>query len=1097
MTLIPLEEAQGDTIFPRQWRLARVEVVNWGTFDGFHSVDIARKGHLFTGMSGSGKSTLLDAITAVLTPKRSVTFNAAAQDGRGRSGDRNWVSYVRGAWGREADELQDRTVAKFLRPNATWSGILLRFEDGVSEPLNLVALFHMRGASVSPQDLRELYVISQGEETLPDYAAYVEMGVDKRRLDRERKPVISTTTGKHRGFYQRLLRLFGLRSTTALLLLHRTQAAKNLGTLDNLLRRFMLEEPKSLLLADDAVEKFGELREAYDHVVELRHQRDALVKLVESADQANASQKEADALRLQREHVHVYEDNLILRLAKEDLRKAKARRTLAASRLKGKVEALETAEALAQAAQERLFREGGGSVQSAQERVSDAERELRRTEGRRKRRADDLGRVGISMPECEAEYEELLSEAGAQLKLSQPAQIPYELAQRSANARAEVERLKSDLETLLRHGSNIAKPLLGVRRTLSEELGIPSALLPFAAELISVKDQYAPWRGAIERVLRPLGTTLLVRDQDMKAVRRAVDGRNLGLNLTIQAVPASSPSPRPARDPRSLVNRVTVSDSEFRDGLLYTLSARYDYACVDGPDQLGQVERGLTIKGLVKQSHRRYVKADRYAIDRADHWILGGDTEPKRVMLQSRLEAALKEQKEAAAAHDKATEARDAELARRSVYQSIVDSPWSDVDVKAARERVRRLQAALNVLTAPNSELQQAAAAVDAANLRLANAAEEKTVEEKELWAADQQCSELEETIHDLDRTPEVPPDLEQGLHDLFYKDRRVLTREEVPRFSRKVDRELQQRTDAAESQVQSASTRFISLANSFSNQWPTAAPELTDSLADQGGYRQILAGIEERGLPKHEGNFRRLLDRQAHDDVVLLLDDLKSAPRQIKMRIEPVNESLGITEFDRQRFLQIRVRPSHSQEVRDFLAQLQLIVKDHFVEEDLAAAEERFLLLDKVMRRLGSSEKGDRDWRSRVLDTRTHVSFVAEEIDEGGAVTNVHDSSTGLSGGQRQKLVAFCLAAALRYQLAGQDTAIPTYGTVVIDEAFDQSDPTYTKLALDAFKEFGFHMVLATPNKSLQTLEPYVGGVAVVANPNRSGSTIASGTFA
>jgi len=53
-----------------QWRLARVELLNWGTFDGHHRIDVARKGHLFTGASGSGKSSLLDAIGTVLTPDK-------------------------------------------------------------------------------------------------------------------------------------------------------------------------------------------------------------------------------------------------------------------------------------------------------------------------------------------------------------------------------------------------------------------------------------------------------------------------------------------------------------------------------------------------------------------------------------------------------------------------------------------------------------------------------------------------------------------------------------------------------------------------------------------------------------------------------------------------------------------------------------------------------------------------------------------------------------------------------------------------------------------------------------------------------------------
>src|SRR5680860_382554 len=61
-------------------------------------------------------------------------------------------------------------------------------------------------------------------------------------------------------------------------------------------------------------------------------------------------------------------------------------------------------------------------------------------------------------------------------------------------------------------------------------------------------------------------------------------------------------------------------------------------------------------------------------------------------------------------------------------------------------------------------------------------------------------------------------------------------------------------------------------------------------------------------------------------------------------------------------------------------------------------------------MQRLASSDNADMAWKRRCLDTREHVTFMAHEVDLAGRVVNVHDSSAGLSGGQRQKLVIFCL---------------------------------------------------------------------------------------
>lgn len=56
---------------PRQWRLASVQIANWGTMDGrIYRFPVSRRGHLITGPSGSGKSSVLDAIASVLTPDK-------------------------------------------------------------------------------------------------------------------------------------------------------------------------------------------------------------------------------------------------------------------------------------------------------------------------------------------------------------------------------------------------------------------------------------------------------------------------------------------------------------------------------------------------------------------------------------------------------------------------------------------------------------------------------------------------------------------------------------------------------------------------------------------------------------------------------------------------------------------------------------------------------------------------------------------------------------------------------------------------------------------------------------------------------------------
>ncbi|MDZ7679449.1 MAG: ATP-binding protein [Acidimicrobiales bacterium] len=72
-----LEFASDDT--RAGFRLERLELLNWGTFDGrvWALVPDGRNA-LLTGDIGSGKSTIIDAVTTLLVPPQKVAYNRAA-----------------------------------------------------------------------------------------------------------------------------------------------------------------------------------------------------------------------------------------------------------------------------------------------------------------------------------------------------------------------------------------------------------------------------------------------------------------------------------------------------------------------------------------------------------------------------------------------------------------------------------------------------------------------------------------------------------------------------------------------------------------------------------------------------------------------------------------------------------------------------------------------------------------------------------------------------------------------------------------------------------------------------------------------------------
>lgn len=1079
-----------------QWRLSRLEVVNWGTFGGLHRIDVAREGHLFTGASGSGKSSLLDAIAAVLTPDQWLRFNAAAQDAGSKGDDRGLVSYVRGAWSKEEAAEENRTVATYLRKHATWSGILLRFDNLVDPPVLLARLFHLPGTSVDKADLKDMCIILREDTDLSALAPYVSKGIEARRLKRE-IPNEVVSTRSHKAFYTRLRRILGIGSDGALQLLHKTQSAKNLGSLDQLFRSFMLDRPKTFDRAKNATEQFGELREAHHHVVELRRQADHLRGLKETIHAYEEADRTSDELTRLQEVLAHFHRRFEVRLAEAERAGVVVRHAQAIADAKAAAQDLAQAEDGRRIAERLEIELGGGDAQLLHARLEDARTRENAARARWAHLEQELRRAGIQSEPNEAGTFAELQTVARQTLDREPEDLrpEHEVVAAHVDAKREVVRLDAELHELRRRKSNIPPRLLAVREWLCSETGLSEALLPFGGELISVLPAHAEWTGAIERVLHRFASSLLVRDEHLAQVRRLVDGRNIGTKLVFEAVPSAIQRPRPASDSRSLVNRVQTVASVYGEWAQYRISESYDIACVGSPEELDGVRRGVTQSGQVKLSERRYEKNDATRVDDRAAWILGADNEAKIELLEDQLSVARQRAADLAEQLDAAQRLRDKARSERDALHRVLEFTWESVDRESAGAAVRARQREIDEFAATSTDLAEATRRASAARSAVTECQESKQRCDSQVAVLAGELKVLDSIVHDGGAALQealISEADDRELEGRYRGVQRKIDRHTIAAVGLRVSTALNAESKSAEMKRSRAQSHYTEKVVSFRIEWEAAALDLTAEIEDRGAYLLLLEQIEARGLPEHEQNFLRLLRDKSQDLIGHLLDDLRTAPRLVEERIDPVNTSLGRSEFDVDRFLRIRVKVRRSPEVRAFMDDLRAVVDGSWGEEDLAASEQRYAVLERLMHDLASEDFATKAWRYRVLDTREHVTFLAQEIDRAGNVMNVHDSSAGLSGGQRQKLVIFCLAAALRYQLTRDDHSVPSYGTIVLDEAFDKADSSYTRMAMDVFVEFGFHMILATPQKLLQTLEPYLGAVTSVSNPLRNQSQLA-----
>ncbi len=1083
-----------------QHRLARLQVVNWGTFHGYFDLPVPRAGLLVTGPSGSGKSSLLDALASVLVQPRWLQFNAAAQEGGAADRSRSLVSYVRGAYKREADGATGEVSTTFLRPGATWSAVGLTYDDGEGRPTTVLRLFHLPRGTTAAGDLATVFCLAEEPVDLLGLQPFAENGLDQRRLKAAHPSWSVQTT--YSAFAPRLQRRLGLASDQAQRLLHKTQSAKNLTSLDTLLREFMLDQPDTFDLVTSATEQFHELAAAHGSVVDARRQKDALASLRPIDTERTRWLAERDALALEQEHLETVRLSRQLERTASEVGQLETR----LERLASEVEAADDAERARRDDRDAAWRlvEGrGGRELEALEHDAAAQRSTleRRAQLRRQVQAT-ADAVGLALPAAEAGWAAFVAEADAAAAAlaegDEAREARHRLSGEHADARDRVRGLEGELQALRVQRSGLEQPLVTLRDALVAATGASAERLPFAGELIEVQPDEAAWTGPIERILRSLARTLLVPDDLYPHVSSLVDERSLGLRLLYVRVPGRVDAAPEPTDARSLVHKVAVAASEHADWLSAELARRFDYACVDSVGALRGVTRGVTRSGQVRYSDTRHEKDDRSGVDDRRTWVLGSSRAARQEALTAALAEAQAAEASARQARDAAEAARDDRLERSRALALVRDLTWEQVDVGGAEGRLAEVQRRADSLRATaglaeaqgelaRAEQQLAAALEQARGLRerriRAEADRDRLVDRRERWQ------------REWAGRPPVPDAAASRLSARFAE----AAEADVDQAARLVAERLAHDVQAADRRLGNAANRAERVMQAYKQGWPAESADLAIQVDFLPDYLAILERLEADRLPEFEDRFFDLLQGQSRNNIGALAQRIHQSRREIRERVQPINDSLRQTEYAPGQYLHVRVDDRRLPDVTVFLRDLAEITSGSLEDalgsglgaEERVRAEARFVRMRDLVRRLSSTEPDDVRWRTQCLDTRLHVQFLAEVRDTDGQAVDWFVGAAGLSGGERQKLVTFCLAAALRYQLARDGAPLPNYGLVVLDEAFDKTDPAFTRAGLDVFRTFGFQLLLATPLKMLQTLEDYVGGAAVVLNEAGSGSRL------
>lgn len=1094
---------------PGQFRLATLQVCNWGTFDGVTRFDLAEDGFLIYGPSGSGKSTLIDAVSAVLVEPRKRRFNAAAD--KDNAGGRNLVSYCRGAWANEESAEFNEITQSFLRTGATWSGISLTYRDGLGQTVTAVYLMFLRASAHADADIKKLFITLPGEVDIEDFETLAKNGLDVGAVKRAYTQAYCVEH-RQKQFLIDFSNRVGVADLGAWELLHQAQSTKNLGDLNSMIREFMLSEPDTFRAAKTAVDNFTELETAYQAVLNARRQIECLSPIREADNRRREVRRDIAEVREETDALPRFMSDAKEEYLEEEIEVLEQSLRTQDQKKRVQQETVDRARSTVTGLERALEGNENDAIRTAKADVANLKDRLRTVADNARDFTDRAAVLGRQLPATEPEFLELRSAldeklgeftASHELANERWIQVSTDLK----GTRLKQQQVSAELQAVKKNRSSMDHDKLLAKAKICEATGIPAHELPFVADLIAVREEEKQrWQPAAERTLFSFARDMLVPEEHYGQVSRFVNSEHLKTRLQYIRIGKDEEfSAKVPGTPNSLAGKIEVKESRFRAWLEYRLASRFDHLCADMMDQFRGARRAVTAEGQIKDG-ATHVKDDRFNIRDSSRWVLSGNVEFK-IELLSRQAGELREELTALQAHEAELKKQIADYGNgRTLAERLLETTvFTDIDVPGRNLELHRAQDHLDQLESKDTQREQLRAQLRNEKKKLEG---EVTVLEKlsrDIYIAEARVDDLNEQLEVVVLEVGAQPDVDEVVRAKLRKRcepfAESITADNVEAVHRQVSTHLMQEIGDLQKTESSLNNAITNAMGRYLEEWPHRRSDLRADAEWARDFLDELDNLEAENLPKYEDRFHQKL----HDDTIQplsqLYSDIRSATSTTRNSIADINQTLNEVEFYPGAHLQIEVKEDRPRAASEFIDKLRNTIEGSLIPGDLAMSEDRFRQMREVIQELTISDTNPPRLRDLRIDTRQHVRFQGVEIKHDGTRGHVYESSRGLSGGQAQKLSSFCLAAALKYRLCGmglseilsrnsvirhEGSTYPKFGTIILDEAFDRADATFTRAALDAFTEFGFHMIMATPEKLLQTVQSYIGGVLLVECPDR-----------
>lgn len=1077
----------------RQHWLSRMQVINWGVFDGYQDIRFTRKGTLLTGSSGAGKSSLLDALSVAFLSQRRRNFNASSDKSSGpapQSSQRSVDKYIRGMVG-DVQNPGERAQKKFLRPDgAAWSAIAVTYSGSNGSVITGLVLKWLQAGQES--NASSFYAIINDDADIKNLCdAWAVSGFAKSVFEKAGWQC----RRKDEGWYlDTLYGAIGLTGTSSALdLLGKAKSLKSVGGLEDFVREYMLDEPESLKELSVALEQIDPLVQARDALSVARKKLERL-RNIEDIHQTYVSESAqlSTIHLLERYTVAAWVDQQRLSQIPPEIERLDGE----INRIGVESQAIADRQTILDGRRREVFNtiaSINGDLAPLQTALNNARARTQEVSAARTRYDEVLWDLEFPPAETSEDFQSLRAESltaigniTAQLTALQTHIIDV-LAPTKAAAGDQLRAAAAELKRVEANGLTVPDAEDRMRGEIAQALGLNPDQLPYVCELLDLRPDRARWRKAVEKVLRGTGLALLVPERHHRAALRYVNDRNMRGYLRIEKVTADIPVAEAPRNTLAGCLQLTDPRHECARAAAQLVASQGDYVLVDSPDEFPNHRRAVTDEGLRKESERRSVKDDRREF-RPSEYIFQGNIAEKI--------AALREELAEAQERYKQTEGELAEIDTKVVGLRKKGSLWeslsqfdqfSKVDLVSAEADERALQRQLDVLMAENPDLSALEEQAEEYGQEISNLSRQRA------------RLDVESETHDTRRTALL--NVQESLRPAEVGDHsRKAIESYLPELSHTLDllnagpyvgelwRIISTDQQRLEVNVNRLRKDLDTIIRNFDGDFPEAIPNDSSDLDEKvHDYVALWRRIKDREVAEAEEQMLLLITEQAPHAILRLYQLADDEAQRIHDQINRVNTGLASVEFAPGTILKLCAEDKQLAAAMQFNEIARRIsgripaVKNR----DQKAIFDQYQDILELRNRLASEQSEDKRWKADALDVRNRFIFYCAEYDKDNLLTpkTTYNNATAKSGGEQEKLMAFCLAGALSYNLADHASgdSRPVFAQLMIDEAFSKSDPDFARQSLSAFRRFGFQLVIVATVQNTTVIQPYIDGVVMV----------------